>query len=375
MPTVVIIHAAEDTLPARALAEKLRQARLTVVLEKPPGEELRDAVKGAPATIALWSPRAVEQRELTDEVAFARGKSKVFHACMQSAQPPEPFRGDKAVNLTGWRGEDEFPAWRELAKLVTDKAGVATLPPPAQRPASGFFQPGRVDEGSAAQAPRSQQRGQQQQQQPRQAPPRPAAQQTQPRAAAQQFQPRVASQRGSASAPKGEGGGRGMMMGVIGLVVVAALGGGGYFFWSQSQGAQTVSAAWEEVERNDVAALRAFLGGEPGAFRDEAQTALAELEERSYEAASDSDTLEALEAFLNEFPDSEHAIAARGRMAELESLPAAPTEAAPLPPAETPADPDLVPPWTTPDASGGPAPLTPPAETAPPEEPATAPTN
>ena len=229
-----------------------------------------------------------------------------------------------------------------------------------------------VGEGAAAPAPRAQ-RGQQQQQH-RQTPPRPAAQQTQPRAAAQQFEPRVAPQRGSASASKGEGGGRGMMMGVIGLVVVAVLG-GGYFFWRQSQGAQTVSAAWEEVERNDAAALRAFLGGQPGAFRDEAQAALAELEERSYEAASDSDTLESLEAFLNEFPDSEHAIAARGRMAELESLPAAPVEAAELPPVETPADPDLVPPGTTPESSGGPAPLTPPTETPPPEEPATAPTN
>jgi len=60
MATVVVIHAAEDTLPARALAEKLRQAKLDVVLEKQPGDELRDAVKAAPVTIALWSPRSIE---------------------------------------------------------------------------------------------------------------------------------------------------------------------------------------------------------------------------------------------------------------------------------------------------------------------------
>ena len=46
MATVAIIHAAEDTLPARALAEKLRAAKLSVQLELPPGEELREAVKG-----------------------------------------------------------------------------------------------------------------------------------------------------------------------------------------------------------------------------------------------------------------------------------------------------------------------------------------
>ena len=101
MPSVVIIHAAEDTLPARALAEKLRLAQIQVVLEKPPGEELRAAVKGAPVTIALWSPRSTASSELAEEVKFARGKSNVFHALMQSAQAPEAFRGDKSVNQIG----------------------------------------------------------------------------------------------------------------------------------------------------------------------------------------------------------------------------------------------------------------------------------
>ncbi|MEQ1490860.1 MAG: toll/interleukin-1 receptor domain-containing protein, partial [Terricaulis sp.] len=171
MPSVVIIHAAEDTLPARALAEKLRQAQIQVVLEKPPGEELRAAVKGAPVTIALWSPRSTASAELAEEVKFARGKSSVFHALMQSAQAPDAFRGDKSVNLTGWRGEDEFAAWRELANLVTQKAGVAPLPPPAPKPPSGFFQPGRSDgQQQAAPAPAQ---GRQQQQAPRQQAPQP----------------------------------------------------------------------------------------------------------------------------------------------------------------------------------------------------------
>jgi hypothetical protein len=144
MATVAIIHAAEDTLPARALAEKLRAAKLSVQLELPPGEELREAVKGASAVVALWSPRSVEQSAVIDEVAAARAKG-VIHARMQNAANPAQFRNDKSIDLTGWRGEDEFPAWRELAKAVTAKAGVAPLPPPAPRPPSGFFQPGGVN--------------------------------------------------------------------------------------------------------------------------------------------------------------------------------------------------------------------------------------
>src|SRR5262249_5390829 len=137
MATALIIHAPDDALPARALAEKLRAAKLNVILEKPAGEDVREAVKGAQVVVALWSPRSVNQAALIDDVAFARGKSKLVHAQMQNAQTPSQFAGDKSVNLTGWRGEDEFAPWRELAKQVTDRAGVAPLPPPAPRPASG----------------------------------------------------------------------------------------------------------------------------------------------------------------------------------------------------------------------------------------------
>ncbi|MGD9816562.1 MAG: TIR domain-containing protein [Hyphomonadaceae bacterium] len=376
MPTVVIIHAAEDTLPARALAEKLRQAKLTVVLEKPPGDELRDAVKGAPVTIALWSPRSVTQQPLIEEVNFARGKSKVFHACMQSAAIPEQFRNDKSVNLTGWRGEDEFAAWRELAKLVTDKAGVAPLPPPAPKPPSGFFQPGRPDAGGAQQQPaRGAQQGARPAQQPqsRQAPP--------PRQQQQQQAPRPAPQRpapaasASGDAPK-KGGGM-MIVAILTFIVVAAAGGGGYWWWSQQQGGASAATAWEQVDQNDASSLRAFISADPGEYRDEAEAALVALEQSSFQAAMSANSIEALEAFVNDFPESEHAIAAQGRIAELRTLAPATTTSGATAPTEA-TDPDLVPPGSTtttpaPDA-GGPAALSPPAEE-PAPEPDSAPTN
>jgi hypothetical protein len=366
MPSVVIIHAGEDTLPARALAEKLRAANLTPILEQSNSDALRSAIKTAPVTIALWSPRSVEQPSLADEVSFARGKSKVLHATMQNAAIPEAFRGDKTVNLTGWRGEDEFPAWRELAKLVTEKAGVKPLPPPAPRPASGFFQPGVVREtaGATAAPARGRPAPQAAPQQARSAPrPAPAPQRT-------QAPPRPTP----APAESSGGGGRGMMIALITFAVVAVAGGSGYYFWNQSQSSATTTA-WDGVAQNDADALRAFLAGDPGDYRDEAQAALAALEERSYESASDSDTIEAFEAFLNDFPESEHAIAARGRIAELQSMPAdVPVEEVDpnaLPPTEaTPPDADLVPPDSTaatPD--GGPAPITPPAPTPDPAAP------
>jgi len=364
MPTVAIVHAGEDTLPARALAEKLRAIKLSPVLEKNAGDDMRNAVKDAAVTIALWSPNSVSQQALVDDVAFARGKSKVIHATMRNAETPPAFRSDKTVNLTGWKGDDEFVAWRELAKLVSSKAGVAAPPPPAPKPPSGFFQPGRPVEGGAAPAPR--------QQQARQAQQRPA-QQSAPRAAPPPRSappPRAAVEKG-----EGGGGGRGLIIGIIAAVVLLGGGAGGYYFWQQSQNADATATAWESVNQDDATALRAFIDGNPGEFSDEAEAALAQLEQRSYERARATDTIEAFEGFLNDFPASEHAIAARGRIAELRSMPAAPEEV----PTELPTtDPDLVPPGaTTPaaPATGGPAQLTPPTENEPSEEPAPAPTN
>ncbi len=392
MATVAIIHAADDALPARALAEKLRAAKLTVVLEKTSGEELRNALKGANVSIALWSPRSVGQTALADDAGFAKSKTKLIHATMQNASPPDAFKNDKVVNLTGWRGEDEFPAWRELAKQVTEKAGVAPLPPPAPRPASGFFQPGAASgptiphpsqldharnaphQRAAAVPPSGATRA------APQAASRPAPQQAAPRPAPPQAAPRPAPAPRSAPPPiereerASGGGGKGMMIGIVTFIVVAVVGAGGYYFWSQGQGAQATSAAWEQVDHNDASAIRAFLAGDPGESREEAQQALAQLEERSFEAASDADTIQAFESFLNDFPDSQQALAARGRIAELQTMTPttgdSTTEAVPV---EGVTNPDLVPPGaatpapTTPaPTTGGPATLTPPATEAPP---------
>jgi len=365
MPSVVIIHAAEDTLPARALAEKLRQAQLQVVLEKSPGEELRNAIKSAPVTIALWSPRSAQNEELAEEVKFARGKSTVFHALMQSAPAPDAFRSDRSVNLTGWRGEDEFEPWRQLAKLITDKAGVAPLPPPVPKPASGFFQPGRPGEGAPQpgarpqQAPQPQQRGAQQ--------PRQQAQQRQaPQQRAPAPQPQRSIPRQDAEPKKGGGM---VVIAAIVVVLVAGLGAGGYWYMNQN-GVSSTSAAWDSVARDDADALRQFIDGDPGQHRGDAEQALAALEERSFASANETSTIEAYEAFLNDFPDSQHATRANGRIAELRlAQPATetPTEEVPLGP-ET--DPDLLPPGVpatttpapAPDTTGGPQQITPPSE-------------
>jgi cytoskeletal protein RodZ len=192
-------------------------------------------------------------------------------------------------------------------------------------------------------------------------------------------------QRDYAPEPEREKKGGGMMMVIIAVIVLAIGGGGGYFWWSQQQSAHTASAAFESIDRNDPAALRAFIAAQSGPAKTQAETALSELEERSFEAASDTDTVESLQGFLHDFPDSQHALAARGRIAELQAnaTNGAPTTATTT--ATTTTSPDLVPPGATATATsttapapapatGGPAPLTPPSEPSTSQEPPSAPT-
>jgi len=374
MATALIIHAPEDALPARALAEKLRAAKLDVILEKPSGDEVREAVKSAQVVVALWSPRSVGQPAIADDVAFARGKSKLLHAQMQNTQTPAQFSGDKSVNLTGWRGEDEFAPWRELAKLVTDRAGVAPLPPPTPRPPSGFFTPGRVDaKAEAADAPRPPGAPASRAAAPRQAPPppRPASPPPPPRQAAPQ---RAAPSYDQAADEPKRGGSMGIVLIIAALVVVLGAAAAGFMWWQGQQATQASSAALEQVDRNDPAALRALIAASSGAVKAQAQGALKELEERSYEAASDADTIEALQNFLHDFPDSEHALTAKGRIQELQQNPDTTTDTTA---GDQPDNPEQTPPGAaaTPGApaAGGPPQLTPPGEPTTSQEPPSAP--
>ena len=104
------------------------------------------------------------------------------------------------------------------------------------------------------------------------------------------------------------------------------------------------------------------------------------MAEAAGSAARSAGTIDALEAYLADFPDGDNQLAARGRIAELRAQPAAPPEVetgeALSPEALNPVqpiDPDLVPPGST----GGPVPLSPEPEPEPestPEPPAEEPT-
>jgi hypothetical protein len=142
---VLILHVPENALAARALAEKLRSVSLRPVHDVPlQGAGIDSEMNKAGQICALWSPQSVDSVAIAALAQSAASSGRLTNVAMISAPVPEPFKAAPTVNLTGWRGEDDYRPWRELAAHLTRVAGMQ-LPPLAPRPPSGFFTPGRVD--------------------------------------------------------------------------------------------------------------------------------------------------------------------------------------------------------------------------------------
>jgi hypothetical protein len=112
-------------------------------------------------------------------------------------------------------------------------------------------------------------------------------------------------------------------MAVIGIVTVAvlALAGGGLFYLSQQRADDgALEQIWREVDINDASQLRTFIGSSDGPLRAQAVDALRALEETQFDAAMESDNIDAFQDFLRDFPESQYATRARGRIAELREL-------------------------------------------------------
>jgi hypothetical protein len=349
MASVTILHAAENVLPARALADKLRELGLEVIMDLAPGDALREAERESLAAIALWSPQAARDGQLVAEAEHAFAQNKLVNARMQNAAAPTSVASAATVDLTGWRGQDDFTGWRTLAAELRGRAAAAATPPPRPPPPppapaarGGFFNPG-APPGPPVQ-PRVPPPPPDIVLPPMNPPPRAAptveaapmagvddlawARPTRTFEAPPRSQPRPRPEEREPGRPNL------VFIGIVTFVAVALMGVGGYAFWGYAQAERTAAQAWEALDKTNPLALRAFLDGDHvGSFREEAEVALEGLEVGRLNEARATDTIESLEAFLRDFPESRHALEINGRIAELRVAPVA----APAAPAIDPA--------------------------------------
>lgn len=364
MTGVVILHANEDAAPAQALAAKLGALGYEVATGLTPGPGLRAELMDAQAVIALWSPRSAGATDLVSAAAFAHGLGRLIHARMHNTPLPAEFSASPSVDLTGWRGDDDFSGWRNLRAALEGVSSVQFSPPSA---AADFGEP--VYEPPP---PRRDVRPE-----PRREL-RPAPEPEPPYDERPVFEPEHYSAynarpyRDPAAYREPEhGNGSPVRLAIIGVVtflVVAGVGIGGYSYIQGNQDSAAAETAWASLDKSNPAALRQFLEGRPGRYRQPAEAALESLEIEELGRARESDTIEGYQAFLAAFPDTRHSAEVSGRIAMLRERADAATAAPIEPPKDgeelttttTDAPADLtLPPGAEDEFQGGPIPLTP----------------
>ncbi|MBI1187422.1 MAG: TIR domain-containing protein [Alphaproteobacteria bacterium] len=370
MAGVVIIHAQQDSAPAHALATKLRALGHETATDLTP-RLMRGAMGGAEVAVALWSPRSAGNADLVAEARHARGAGKLIHARMHNTPAPELFRGDPSIDLTGWRGDDAFAGWLNLKAAIEgvllaaqenedaaraaeeaaafDAFGDYEPEPPPPPPAPHYAPPRRpAPEPAPAYV------------EPEIAPDDPAHSEAASdwaaleraadasdvgRARRTEYEP--TSDEGPRFSAYGEGrsgyeprpprrydndyearqsgeeksrGGSSMRLAIVGVVtflVVAGIGIGGYSMIQSGRTSAAAEAGWSGLDKSDPLALRAFLDGEPGKYRQPAEAALEGLEIDYLGRARETDTVQAYQSFLASFPETRHSAEISGRMAML----------------------------------------------------------
>lgn len=379
MAGVVIIHAQEDSAPAHALATKLRALGHETATDLTP-RLMRGAMGSAEVAVALWSPRSAASADLIAEARHARAAGKLIHARMHNTPTPDAFRGDPSIDLTGWRGDDAFAGWlnlkaaiegvllaaqeNEAAARQADEAAAFDAfgdyepapappppaprytPPPAARymdpreaappPAPAYVEPDiEADDPAREEAQRdwaALERAAQIDETERRAPhertyaddlgengaPRYSAYgegrsgyETRPRRYDEYDQGRSA-ERARGGSPM-----RLAIIGVTTFLVVAGVGIGGYSMIQTGRTTAAAEDAWAALDKTDPLALRAFIDGTPGKYRQPAEAALEGLEIDHLGRARETDTIQAYQSFLASFPETRHSAEISGRMAML----------------------------------------------------------
>jgi hypothetical protein len=374
MAGVVIIHAQEDSAPAHALATKLRALGHETATDLTP-RLMRGAMGSAEVAVALWSPRSAANADLIAEARHARASGKLIHARMHNTPAPDLFRGDPTIDLTGWRGDDAFAGWLNLKAAIEgvllaaqeNEAAAREAEHAAAFDAFGDYEPARNHEPAPPPryapppaAPPSAQRGVYEE--PDIEPDDPAREDSardwaalEHAAQVDESERRIPHERtyaddiGDGEGPRfsayGEGrsgyetrprrydrdyerrdgeerrsGGSPMRLAIIGVVtflVVAGVGIGGYSMIQSGRTSAAAEKAWAALDKTDPLALRAFLDGAPGRYRQPAEAALEGLEIDYLGRARESDTIQAYQSFLASFPETRHSAEISGRMAML----------------------------------------------------------
>jgi adenylate cyclase len=158
MSDVFISYARSTAKQAQALGEALRALGYSVWRDDdlPSHRTYSDVIEqqlaSAKAVVVIWSTEAVKSQWVRSEADRARSDDKLVQVAVDGARLPMPFDQIQCVDLSGWVGEGDHPAWSKVVASVADVVG-ETAPAGAPAPAAAPSAPALPDKPSIAVLP------------------------------------------------------------------------------------------------------------------------------------------------------------------------------------------------------------------------------
>lgn len=140
MADIFISYASPDRETARLLAERLAERGHSVWWDRtiPPGrvfdEVIQEALNAAKCVIVLWSASSVRSNWVKTEAGEALSRNNLVPVLIENVPPPIEFKRIQAASLAGWKGDADYPEFRNLLASVERLLEQPTSPLPAFAP-------------------------------------------------------------------------------------------------------------------------------------------------------------------------------------------------------------------------------------------------
>lgn len=158
MPDVFVSYARSTETAAQMVVEALRARGYDVWLDqqlpahRAYADVIEEQLRAAKSVVVIWSADAARSEWVRSEAELARGARKLVQVRVDPSRLPMPFDQIQCADLSGWTGEADAPAWRQvvasIAELVAAAPDAATQIPTPDPTAVG--DQGRSDRRPAA---------------------------------------------------------------------------------------------------------------------------------------------------------------------------------------------------------------------------------